>query len=145
MHFNCICSVQCIYSAFPAYTVSIYSVFTVYTIVYLQCIALRFSVCAIRFGVYLKFPPAPLESPKANWSLAQLRQAASAMPARRARTAVLRPGGGLGLGVAPHTLHYYYNFPTCKTKPNAVILYAACARRGSGARGGLSDSCVRGA
>ena len=52
---------------------------------------------------------------------------------------------GLGLGWSRDALHYYYNFPTSTSKPNPVILYAACARRNSSAAGGLSGCCVRGA
>ena len=49
------------------------------------------------------------------------------------------------MGWSRDALHYYYNFPTSSSKPNAVILYAACARRNSSAPGGLSGCCVPGA
>ena len=88
-------------------------------------------------------PPRPLtitRRPKG----APTRSTSAAEPTK---TSMCYPAGGLGLGLGlgRDAVHYYYNFPPDNSKPNAVILYAACARRNSSAPGGLSGCCVRGA
>ena len=85
-------------------------------------------------------PPRPLtiaRRPKG----APTRSTSAAEPTK---TSMCYPAGGLGLGLGlgRDALHYYYNFPPDNSKPNAVILYGARARRGSCARGGVSGCCV---